>query len=87
MKLPDDIRSEINRLAHALSQWSFVEHRRTLLAEAAALMKAGGSREDVLRRLAETAPAETAPRKTAEKCDQYAQYAQAHPRARDPAEQ
>lgn len=69
MKVPEDMRSEINRLAHALSQWSFVEIRRKLLAEAAALLKSGASREQVLRRLAETAP------QTVD------QYAQTHPHA------
>jgi len=57
MKLPDDIRVSSTP--------------RTLLAEAAALLKAGGNREDVLRCLVETAPSKAN------------QYAQAHLRARD----
>ena len=47
-KLPDDIKREINRLAHALAQWNFTEHRRRLGAEALALLKAGRTEADVL---------------------------------------
>ena len=49
--LPDDIKREINRLAHALAQWNFTEHRRRLEAEALALLKAGRTQGDVLAML------------------------------------
>ena len=50
-RLPDDIKHEINRLAHALAQWSFTEHRRRLEAEALALLRAGRSLNEVLQEL------------------------------------
>ena len=50
-RLPDDIKQEINRLAHALAQWSFTEHRRRLEAEALALLRAGCSLGEVLQDL------------------------------------
>ena len=50
-RLPDDIKREVNRMAHALAQWDFTEHRRRLEAEALALLKAGRSRDDVLAQI------------------------------------
>ena len=49
--LPDNIKREINRLAHALAQWNFTEHRRRLETEALALLKAGRTQGDVLAML------------------------------------
>ena len=50
-RLPDEIKKEINRLAHALAQWSYTEHRRRLEAEALALLRAGRSLGEVLQDL------------------------------------
>jgi hypothetical protein len=50
-RLPDDIKREVNRLAHALAQWSYGEHRRRLEVEALALLRAGHDQRDVLDRL------------------------------------
>lgn len=57
-KLPDDIKREVNRLAHAFAQWSFMEQRRRLESEALALLRAGRTRDEVLAQLAaQAAPA------------------------------
>lgn len=47
-RLPDEIKREVNRLAHALAQWSYTEHRRRLEHVALALLRAGRSAGDVL---------------------------------------
>ena len=47
-RLPDELKREVNRMAHALAQWSYGEHRRRLEAEALALLKAGQTPASVL---------------------------------------
>ena len=54
-RLPDDIKQEINRLAHALALSSFTEHRRRLEAEALALLRAGRSLDEVRQELGASA--------------------------------
>jgi hypothetical protein len=54
-KLPEELRRHINRLAHALAQWSYTEHRNRLELEAATMLKAGRSHAEVLDVLAKTA--------------------------------
>lgn len=51
-KLPEELRRHINRLAHALAQWSYTEHRNRLELEAATMLKAGRSAAEVLDVLA-----------------------------------
>jgi len=48
-RLPDEIKRGIIRLAHALAQAGYTEHRRQLEAEALALMRAGRNRAKCLR--------------------------------------
>ena len=50
-RLPDEIKRGINRLAHALAQAGYTEHRRQLEAEALALMRAGRNPGEVLAQL------------------------------------
>lgn len=47
-RLPDDIKREVNRLAHALAQWSFIEQRRRLEADARAMLTAGRPAAEVV---------------------------------------
>lgn len=50
-QLPPEIRSEINRLAHARAQIHEIEQRRQLQAAAIAQLQAGQSLADVLASL------------------------------------
>lgn len=45
---PNEIKREINRMAHALAMWSYVEHRRQLEAETLARLNAGEPASEVL---------------------------------------
>ena len=56
--LPDLVQREVNRLAQALAQWSFAQHRRMLELDAAALLKAGRTQDEVFELLAAAAAKE-----------------------------
>ena len=56
--LPDLVQREVNRLAQALAQWSFAQHRRMLEHDAVALLKAGRSQDEVIQLLAAQAARE-----------------------------
>ena len=56
--LPDFVQREVNRLAQALAQWSFAQHRRMLEHDAAALLKAGRTQDEVFELLAAAAAKE-----------------------------
>ena len=56
--LPDLVQRECNRLAQALAQWSFAEHRRMLELDAVGLLKAGRSQGEVIALLAVAAAME-----------------------------
>ena len=56
--LPDLVQREVNRLAQALAQWSFAQHRRMLELDAVALLKAGRSQDEVIQLLAAQAARE-----------------------------
>jgi hypothetical protein len=57
-RLPDDVKREVNRLAHALAQWSYAEHRRRLEAQALALLRGGIQPGEVIGKLAAKAEAD-----------------------------
>jgi hypothetical protein len=48
-RLPPELRSELNRLAHARGQEYEAEQRRTFFNEATAMLRAGRPPEEVLR--------------------------------------
>ena len=49
--LPDPVQRECNRLAQALAQWNFAQHRRMLELDAVALLKAGRTQDEVIELL------------------------------------
>ena len=50
-RLPDGLKREVNRLAHALAQATYTQHRRRLASEAVALLQAGRTHDEVLTQL------------------------------------